>query len=379
MKAPPWIGVCGLLLLQSCTELPSDNTSPQFVNALPYYKELTRLDNPDSLDDVIPAQLRPGYPSALSARFSNADKSRLLSTETNYFNNEIDTVGVYQYTADVLTQINWYNNAGVDGVWQTNDDVLSGYHDHAPQNPDVNYIIYRGPGVDLNWFTADDDILYYYGPVRDAAGTVVGIGTFTLPGDDNVWFTADDFIGWLTTENTQQNERLWVMYLGAGPDNDWLTLDDNQVYRFARTELNAVGLRSRHTYFNDVGADGLTFTADDGIVHRHEFTYDALDRIESRITFRGPGADQLWNTADDFVHSCKQQNRDANDVPFQTVSYRPGPDQTCFTTDDIIWGYHDDTFNSANLLTESKSYYQPGADTVWFTADDTLIYTRTYR
>lgn len=375
----PTISVVVLLLLQSCSQsgLPTANQSSG--TAALYINEVHKLDSPDYAMQQSTTPSLSKLRAGLGARFTNADHSRLLSTEINYFDGGIDSLGVYQYTADQLTRITWYNNPGTDGIWQTTDDAVSSYHDHAPASPDVIYTIYRGAGSDQSWFTNDDDILYYYKPVLDASGATVGIGAFTLPGDDDTWFTDDDFIGWLKTENTTGNATQWVMYLSAGTDNDWLTLDDNQAYRFALTELDANGQRQRHSYFQGVGLDGLLFTNDDDLIYYHDYSFDDQSRIAQTIMYSGVGSDGLWYTADDIVHSCKVQTRDVNDLPTRTTSYRPGPDQSCFTSDDVIWGYHDDAFDSANLLIQSDSYYLPGADNTWFSLDDVLIYSRTYR
>jgi len=377
----PGIGVLVALFLISCSQsnIPSGPQSSG-TKAVPYFNNVKLLDDPDyAMQHPTGGITTNKSLSNLTPRFSNSDRSRLLSTEVNYFDGNIQSLGVYQYTGDQLTRLTWYGDAGIDGIWQTADDVVTSYHDHSPTNPDVLYTIYRNSGLDQTWFTEDDDILYYYKPVLNAAGNTIGIGTYTLAGEDNIWFNDDDFIGWLTTEDTANNETRWVMYLGAGADNNWLTLGDNQIYRFALTTLNADGQRQRHSFFQDPGIDGLAFTDDDDLNYYHDYSYDTLARPNENIMYVGPGTDALWYTADDIVRSCKTLTRDANDLPTQTVSYRPGPDQTCFTTDDIIWGYHDDRFNAADLLTDSNSYYRPGADNTWFTTDDVLIYARTYR
>lgn len=380
MTKTPWIGVFALLFLQSCSQPDRPAKIQQSVaKAVPYFNELQKLDNPDYATQLPSSIQTSKVKTGVISRFSNADHSRLLSTEVNYFNGQIDSVGIYQYSADQLTRMTWYNGPGPDGIWQTADDLISGYHDHAPTATDVIYTIYRNPGADQTWFTEDDDILYYDKPVLDSAGNVIGTGTFTLPGDDGIWFTADDFIGWLTTENITNNEKRWVMYLSAGSDNNWLTLEDNEVFRFARITLNANGERERHTYYDNPGADGLVFTGDDEINYYHDYGYDDLGRIKQAIMYGGAGVDAIWYTADDAINTCKILNRDANDLPIRTVSYRPGPDNSCFTADDAIWGYHADSYDAANLLTETSSYYLPGEDTSWFTPDDVIIYTRTYQ
>lgn len=263
-----WSGVIFLLLLQSCTQqsLPV-STQAGVTTPVPYLSEISKFDNPDYVMQTSSAVLNPIKPSRITPRFTNTDRSHRLGAEFNYFNGELDSIGVYEYTGDVLSRYVLYNGPGDDGVWQTADDVMAGYHDHAPTLPNVITILYKGSGADQTWYTADDEILYYHAVLLDGAGKEIGTATYTLPGDDEIWFTEDDFIGWLTTENTVANETQWIMYFSAGTDNNWRTLDDNDVIRFALTILDDAGLKQRYSYFEGVGGDNLPFTADDDLVY----------------------------------------------------------------------------------------------------------------
>ncbi|MDX1810343.1 MAG: hypothetical protein R3240_00225 [Gammaproteobacteria bacterium] len=377
----PWTGVFVVLLLQACS---TSNDIPEMRQTLTapvaYFNSLHNLDDPNNENALGLNNLAQKNPTnKLNPRFSNFDNSRLLATETNYFNNEIDSITVYDYNANQLTRVTWYSAPGPDGLWQTADDVVGSYHDHASPEPGVLYTLYRGPGADQTWFTTDDEILYYHKLFSDANGAVIGIATYTLAGDDGIWFTDDDFIGWINTETTTGNETRRAMYLGAGPDNDWRTLSDNSVYRFSISMLNILGQTERYSFYLDAGADTRPFTGDDIPIYYRNYQYDSQDRIKDVTVYGGAGVDNTWFTADDLVRSCKQQLRDTNDLPYRTLSTLPGTDLSCFTSDDITWGYHDDTFNADNLVSDAKSYFLPGIDKTWFTPDDVLIYARTYK
>ncbi len=371
-----------LCVLTACEQNSAVNPQNQTAAARPvaFVPIPSRLDDIDSgFMENAPHATAVAPATGLQARFTNTDGQRLLNTETNYFNRQIDSLGVYQYRAGQLSRVTWYNGPGADGVWQTGDDRVMSYRDHAPLQANVDWVLYKGAGADQTWFTGDDDIRYYQAPLADANGNALGMATYTLAGEDMLWFTADDFIGWLTTTTKLPSENRWIMYLGAGDDNDWLTMADNQVYRFSKTQFDARGSRQRFIYYNDVGMDNKAFTADDGIMYYRDYGYDAQGRILQVISYSSAGADQRWLTADDGVYSCKLRQRDVNGLPFRTVSFRPGPDNTCFTADDRIWGYHADSFDANGLLQASNAYYRPGADQTWFTDDDVLIYARTYR
>ena len=370
-----------VFLFTGCSQPQSDvpvSNSP--TKPAPYIASISQLDDPDyaMLANLQTSKLTQQV-TGIQARFTNTDKSRFINNKLYYFNNEVNGVSQFEYNVDQLTRVVSYSSPGVDAIWQTADDVVGSYHDHAPANPDVITVLYRGSGTDQTWFTNDDDILYYYAPVRDAAGNIIGTGTFSLAGDDNTWFTADDFLAWLIVDEIVGTERRWVFYFDAGADNDWLTLNDNWAYRFALSTLDELGNRQRHMYSEDPGPDGLPFTADDVPIYYHDYFYDTQGRVNRHDMYNGAGADGIWFNADDHLRTCKILSRDANDLPVRTTHFQPGPDQTCLTTDDIVWGYHQDEFDASNLLTQSLSYFQPGVDNTWFTPDDVLIQATIYR
>ena len=104
----------------------------------------------------------------------------------------------YTYDANGnQTRQAFYNSAGPDDIWFTDDDKLNRYVDHAydangNKTRQVSYNSWSGgAGPDGTWFTGDD---VPNGYAYDTNGNEIGIKQFNSTGADGIWFTDDDEI-----------------------------------------------------------------------------------------------------------------------------------------------------------------------------------------
>ena len=304
-------------------------------------------------------------------------KSRV--TERIYYKAGIvGSYATFEYdAAGIRTKRTYFNAPGVDGEWFTADDVISNYSlFNTLQNTITAYVIsHSDAGPDAIWFTPDDIIGYYMADITDTTtGAKIAIARYNTAGLDRTWFTMDDEISFANAKNTLvDGSREWIQYRSAGLDLDWATLDDNEIRHYATTTLTATGQYERHVFYISPGPDGITYNGDDVVGFYHDYSSNAQDILHQSIKYgSGPGTDALWFTADDPVSLCGSAAFNTDNTMSQWDTTDPGIDLTCFTPDDVIKHYHSYLYDTTGHLITSNTYLGIGLDAIWFTADDEL-------
>ncbi|MFA6216946.1 MAG: hypothetical protein WDL87_04745 [Candidatus Omnitrophota bacterium] len=167
-----------------------------------------------------------------------------------------------------------YNGRGADNLWFTPDDVET-YHsvyeydsfgnklkvvrytkdglvfdytafDTLRGGAIVKDVVYKGKGLDDQWFTQDDGIEKYHRFEYDHAGNLLRAMEYHIKqnglGEDGIWFTADDAIS-STKVFSYSAKGLLVdikKYVGSGADNIWFTRDDVPQYYTVYTYTDKV-------------------------------------------------------------------------------------------------------------------------------------------
>lgn len=186
----------------------------------------------------------------------------------------IQNLTVETIAADGSTQEVQYTDPGADLDWTTLDDNTVGRFSAMEVNVDglnVRHIMFTDAGLDLIPFTADDTPLVYHTYTYNSASLRTNRLQYNGPGIDMEWFTADDDIdfcqetAFTATSNIDHEIRTSV-----GTDNLCFTGDDLTIRHEMRMYDDTDHLLTRHR-FGDPGADMLWFTADD--VLSREYTY----------------------------------------------------------------------------------------------------------
>ena len=219
-----------------------------------------------------------------------------------------------------------YDAPGPDLVWPSDDDVLGSYRVTQERIGDTQLVVTFGPGVDGEFFTADDAPLQYQrrlfeGPlaVRDdrflvgadeqvetaddtpslfrenrfnVAGQLDGIALYA-DGGDGIPGSSDDqpLLGFVITYDQRGLSERGLVQIDAGPDGELLTADDiipdgppTNLYDERGVYLGSLSEVDRSTNFVDnrgasyredfygAGRDGVVQTADDQINFRLEYT-----------------------------------------------------------------------------------------------------------
>ncbi len=162
--------------------------------------------------------------SAWTARSMGPD-GKLGTADDGYIN-----CGRQYYTDDGRpSHMEWFKDAGADGIPFTADDTIMNYtvfDDSTPGHPQVAY--YTKPGPDGQWHTADDVMSGAIVETTDDIGRSL-LEVHRSLGPDGIWGTADD----VTTEvhaygyDSRGIETSHRAYYNPGPDKTWLTSDDS--------------------------------------------------------------------------------------------------------------------------------------------------------
>jgi hypothetical protein len=135
------------------------------------------------------------------------------------------------------------------------------------------------------------------------------------------------------------------------------------------------GQETRSDWFDDAGADGLWFSADDSPSFVQVYDYDAQGNQIDDV-YRGVGDDGTFNTGDD-VWQFYTREYDSAGNEIRWISYgnaddgsNVGPDGIPLTEDDEIEAYQLSYYDASNRLVRVESYTQMGADNLWLTTDD---------
>ena len=161
-----------------------------------------------------------------------------------------------------------------------------------------------------------------------------------------------------------------LRYSGPGPDGVWGTADDVIVQR-DDYGYDALGQNVLLDWFTGAGPDGTWGTADDVETHRYHSIFQGGHQI-ARAEFGGPGPDNVWGTSDDRQLSNSVFAYDSAGRMASETNTNLGSDGVWGTADDqiglrIVFGY-----DASGRLSTLVLYDGPGLDGVWATADDTV-------
>ncbi|MEL7022326.1 MAG: Ig-like domain-containing protein [Pseudomonadota bacterium] len=329
-----------------------------------------------------------------------------------------DAVAQIDYENDAngrLFRLIRYADAGLDAVWDTGDETPRNYTEYTRDTIGriVETHFFDNPGDDGIWFNADD-------PSRSRRAVEFGTDGSTeraiewLAGDDGLFNTDDDVPRRYTdTTYTAFGEvQMRANYGGPGPDDLWLTDDDDflnevtvfeyddtgllvqvtsadpgldrmvgtdddviRTYDIARRDDDA--MRFERIQYNDAGIDGVWFTDDDVIRAYRYDPFDEQGRLTGLIRGQGPGVDGIWLTNDDEIRPPFTRTEYDDTDPAQTVlttfNYGDvGPDGEPLTGDDEIASIRIESVAAKGLSLVIETYVSPGDDGVWQTADDML-------
>ncbi len=334
----------------------------------------------------------------------------------------VDTAGVadatpaaYSWWADTLwIRENRYTYAGDDEACETGDDVLGSYErsESDGQGRTVLEISYRGPGLDEQWFTADDersrmhsyvyegdervreDNIEYpeYGPYPeeswdDYAGsreTWLSLADrerrvhYTSAGFDDLWGTADDVIGGYGEYWSDATSSHEALYDGRGQDVLWFTGDDS-LYSRRSTYRHEDGRSWLELQYARVETDGVEVVQ---LVGHTIWYYDAQLRPVLQEVRSSAGPDDQWVTEDDVVHTRRFWEYDGTNgkllVTFQSEG--PGTDGEWGTEDDPVFMYERYAYNATGQVIAEEQFRLStwcagpciGGDDLWGTEDDEI-------
>ncbi len=220
---------------------------------------------------------------------------------------------------------------GADGTWGTSDDVVTTRtdtrYDSAGRLVDErNY----GLGPDGAARTADDELTGW--SVRAYDGTTMTIINYNGPGPDDAWLTGDDQVNDAieVTGFVDQYSGTGVRSSAIGPDGAWFTADDQRSHRFALAPTASGFVEAWYL----AGPDGEPGTADDEPEIRVTGTRDAQEVLD--LSYAMPGGDGAWDTADDVVPFHGTVTCGADAAVFASAR---GADGTWGTSDDVVVTY----------------------------------------
>ena len=274
------------------------------------------------------------------------------------------------YDADgYLVRSTYYNGAGDDGDWYTDDDVQGIRHDteRDDQHRAIRVVTYSGAAETLVQWTA---ITY------DAAGDKVLEVNHGDPGDDDTWFNDDDLIVLRRVSTYDAGHRLLrgTQLSDPGDDDEWGTDDD--VASFAEGYLyDADGLPVRRAVYGDPGDDDEWGTDDDVASQWTAYEYTGARQLARRISHTGPGDD------DDPIAGYVDHVRDDQGRQIRNVRYNDAGDNgTWLDSDDVVSSYDAYTPFARSLYAEDRTITGPGDNGTWFNGDDVVssLYLETY-
>lgn len=347
---------------------------------------------------------------------TKTEKKPAGSVETKRF---IYTGGVINYYTDIKVdstgrtlEINVYNDAGLDGEWDTSDDVFSGgayytYDSSGRKHTEVSGLI----GADKKWRTGDDVIFrvkeFRY-PDNETKEHNFEVW-HSLPGPDGDFLTSDDILERVyetRPDPMNSNHMLEVLFNDPGPDGIWFNSND-VIQEYVRHIYDSNQNKIAEYILSDSGLDTIWFNSDDRSgADNFEFVYNAANRVVREtnidqgadeipgnlddsvgdyfstyylatdtaysIWYNGQGMDGNWYTGDDTKRSLNDYVYDEDGNLVSITFYDPGPDNISFTPDDTVTGYYKFSYDSKGILLGKILSRDAGADGAWFTSDDLI-------
>jgi hypothetical protein len=280
----------------------------------------------------------------------------------------------YTSSSEVGRYMTW--GSGGDGIYGTDDDVMTGYYQFTYDGTDRMMAQYSGPGTNGTWFDGDD-VVAMYEKVVDA-GDYYGYLMYSGPGTNGTWFDGDDVLN--TTPGSMTGYRLaknnsvlmtgfFMKSSGPGPDGVWFTSDD-PITGYSWMETDDYDNPVAQFSSDSAGLDGVWGTGDDHLTGASSVTVDGNKRIILMTSYSGPGPDSNWRTFNDNVVSSKSgMVYDAAGRTYRMVSYNAS---------NVVTSYTEYRYLADGKIASFYMYSGPGPDTLWFTYDDVCSGYMTY-
>lgn len=224
-----------------------------------------------------------------------------------------------------------------------------------------------------------------------------------VAGDDGQWFTHDDAVyHYFTYELGDAQEVIMTKCSVGGSDGLPFTSDDI-LKDYERRELGPDGRVLSEKSFDSAGADGVWFTADDGMrweqvpeydgegnkirvvrksagstVRIMTFKYeDGLNTVDCE--YSGSGPDAQWGTEDDVLDKYHRSEYDVSRRIVRMMEFHAGhggrgADGKWFTDDDVIFATKSFLYGSDSRVVKEVKAIGAGVDGEWFSDDDILQY-----
>jgi len=228
--------------------------------------------------------------------------------------------------------IRYYNDPGVDGIFNTADDVMTSYevrhYKDALRDQDV--IAYNATGTAYGGYLNKTDTSGSWN---------------TSPGPNGIWFDSDDGIGnwsdWSEIEGVEKK------YTSPGPDGQWFTSDDILTsFCISEFDPNNDGVIKRINYVP--GPDGIFDGADDEISEDwfgayftaiYSGEYARWWSWDTYTSYNDPGPNGIWLDADDLIKDYRTHEFNDGTIFFtKEYVYNVGTDNTPNTSDDFLIG-----------------------------------------
>jgi hypothetical protein len=218
----------------------------------------------------------------------------------------------------------------------------------------------------------DDTIVFYESGTYDAKGHVSTWNKYSDPGPDDIWMTVDDDQGSQSAnyayiydaEGRLIETRLFV---SAGADGDWSTFADNSLFAWWPHAYDELGRLSTVTYWSG----GSTYLSPEGDVlisggtawYRYVYYYNANESQVEWMDYVPSGVQYTYESVYD------SSGRKIREVQY-TGSGSDGIWHTA--SDNTVNSYTASIYDSASMLVRDVSYSGAGNDNQWFTADDLI-------
>jgi hypothetical protein len=269
---------------------------------------------------------------------------------------------------------------GVDGEWFTADD---GHYMLGMRRFDVSSrelvtisgavttLPALGPGEDGDWFTGDDRIEEYSRHQFDSRLKLVSIETFRRgrgEGDDGIWFTEDD--EWTSKVEREYDDlgRLSDVkkYFPPGPFDDGIKLVEHKNYRYEGDEKQYRYLVSHDKETGEIVSYISMERNEDGVIWRNGVYLSA-------------GLDKTWFTSDDSTAHFSERVFNADGTNRQAWSFsHVGGDGLPYTGDENVSSLTLFEYDEKGRLLEDRYFTGPGDNGIWNTDDDHMSSWDTY-
>ncbi len=267
----------------------------RYKNAGPDGKWFTADDTPDfySLihyeDGNAVASYR--YNAGNNGIWFDADDSLIGYTAT-LFDNERP-----QYTAI-------YTSNGANSTWFDSDDMISSwiYYGYDGNGHLLLTATHKTKGSDGQWFTNDDGVSAEITPFVEKGRAVIN-AKFNGFGADGLWLSGDESLdAGYTFIQYDENDRpiRYAHFSNKGSDGKWFTADDQAGSNWERV-YDTDGKLLNELSFKGSPTAGNTLFSQTNIASYSQ--YDHQNKL--RNFYNNPGADGIWFTADDQPSSSE--------------------------------------------------------------------------